>query len=210
MDSDYLNILQRGLDKLEIEYQPLQLEKTKIYLGLLKKWNQKYNLVADANINVLVEKHVLDSLLIFNFVNAKQTLDIGTGAGFPGIPLAIFKPQQKFTLLDSNGKKTRFLFQVKTKLGLNNAVIENCRIENYQSPCRIDMVTCRAFGSLEDIVIKSQHLLSQECKLLAMKGKFPDEEISRLPEEFIVLDSVKLPVPGEDSERHLIQVGRKK
>jgi len=210
VDSDYLNILQRGLDKLEIEYQPSQLEKTKIYLGLLKKWNQKYNLVADANINVLVEKHVLDSLLIFNFVNAKQTLDIGTGAGFPGIPLAIFKPQQKFTLLDSNGKKTRFLFQVKTKLGLNNAVIENCRIENYQSPCRIDMVTCRAFGSLEDIVIKSQHLLSQECKLLAMKGKFPDEEISRLPEEFIVLDSVKLPVPGEDFERHLIQVGRKK
>jgi 16S rRNA (guanine527-N7)-methyltransferase len=210
VDSDYLNILQRGLDKLEIEYQPSQLEKTKIYLGLLKKWNQKYNLVADANINVLVEKHVLDSLLIFNFVNAKQTLDIGTGAGFPGIPLAIFKPQQKFTLLDSNGKKTRFLFQVKTKLGLNNAVIENCRIENYQSPCRIDMVTCRAFGSLEDIVIKSQHLLSQECKLLAMKGKFPDEEISRLPEEFIVLDSVKLLVPGEDSERHLIQVGRKK
>ena len=210
MDSDYLNTLQRGLDKLEIEYQSSQLEKTKIYLGLLKKWNQKYNLVADADIDVLVEKHILDSLLIFNFVNAKQTLDIGTGAGFPGIPLAIFKPHQKFTLLDSNGKKTRFLFQVKTKLDLNNAVIENCRIENYQSPYRIDMVTCRAFGSLEDIVIKSQHLLSQECKLLAMKGKFPDEEISRLPEEFIVLDSVKLPVPGESSERHLIQVGRKK
>ena len=80
MDSDYLNILQRGLDILEIEYQSSQLEKTKIYLGLLKKWNQKYNLVADSEIDVLVENHVLDSLLIFNFVNVKQTLDIGTGA----------------------------------------------------------------------------------------------------------------------------------
>ena len=101
------------------------------------------------------------------------------------------------------------MFQVKTSLGLDNVEVENCRIEHYQSPHQIDMVTCRAFAALEDIVIKAQHLLSQECKLLAMKGRLPDEEICRLPEEFVILESVKLLVPGEDSERHLIQVVRK-
>jgi 16S rRNA (guanine527-N7)-methyltransferase len=209
MLSDSQHILKKGLDALEIEYQAHQLEQVQAYLDLLIKWNQKYNLVAAAETNFLVERHILDSLSIFRFINGNHTLDIGTGAGLPGIPLAIFKPQQKFTLLDSNGKKTRFLFQVKTSLGLDNVMIENCRVEHYQSPHQIDMVTCRAFAALEEIVIKAQHLLSQECKLLAMKGRFPDEEISRLPEEFVLLDSVQLLVPGEDSERHLIQVGRK-
>ncbi len=201
-------LLQRGLEELGLAYNSCQLEQTLTYLDLLDKWNSKFNLVADSDLESLLSRHVLDCLSIKKHVTGGQVLDIGSGAGLPGIPLAIFAPHQEFTLLDSNGKKTRFLFQVKTALNLSNVVVENSRVEAYQCPHQIDMVTCRAFATLAEIVSKAKHLLSQECKLMAMKGRFPEGEIENLSEEFVVLESVKLKVPGLDADRYLVTIGQ--
>jgi 16S rRNA (guanine527-N7)-methyltransferase len=135
-------------------------------------------------------------------------VDFGSGGGLPGIPLAIINPDKKFVLIDSNGKKTRFLFQVKTELALSNVSVENCRIEHYQNKQQIDMVMCRAFSTLEDAVDKLQPLLSNDCSLLAMKGIYPEEEISKLPEGFEVSQATRLEIPGITSQRHLLEVKR--
>lgn len=201
-------ILQSGLEDLGLVYDSTQFEQTLNYLDLLQKWNSKFNLVADTDKKSMVSRHVLDSLSIKKHITGGHVLDIGSGAGLPGIPLAIFGPQQKFTLMDSNGKKTRFLFQVKTALNLSNVVIENSRVESYQCSHQIDMVTCRAFATLAEIVSKAKHLLPQECKLMAMKGRFPFDEIENLPEEFVVLDSVKLKVPGLAADRYLVSIAK--
>ena len=208
MTSNIQQMLLNGLEQIGIPHQPMQVEQLLTYLGLLEKWNSKFNLVADSDRESMVNRHLFDSLSIFPYVIGQQIVDLGSGAGLPGIPIAIFNPQQHFILIDSNGKKTRFLFQVKTALNLNNVTVENCRIEAYHRTGQIDMVICRAFSALDDIVTKSKHLLAQECKLLAMKGRFPAQEIERLSEEFIVTKIVKLSVPGADSERHLIEVIR--
>ena len=199
-------MLLNGLEQIGIPHQSMQVEQLLTYLDLLEKWNSKFNLVADSDKVSMVNRHLLDSLSILPYVTGQQIVDLGSGAGLPAIPIAIFNPQQHFILIDSNGKKTRFLFQVKTALNLNNVTIENCRIEAYHRSGQIDMVICRAFSALDDIVTKSKHLLTQECKLLAMKGRFPAQEIERLSEEFIVTKIVKLSAPGADSERHLIEV----
>lgn len=201
-------IITDGLAELSLEATQIQIEQAVNYVFLLEKWNRTYNLVAATNIREIAERHILDSLSINEFLKGNHILDIGSGAGLPGIPLAIFNPGKKFTLLDSNGKKTRFLLQVKIALGLQLIEIKNSRVENYQSKDQIDMVVCRAFSSLTEIVNKAQHLLSQECKILAMKGRFPDEEINQLSEEFAVVSVVKLQVPGAESERHLVEVSR--
>lgn len=206
---EYRQSLISGLNAQGIPFKPHQIEQLLTYLDLLAKWNTRYNLVADSDKAAMVKRHLLDSLSIYKFVLAEQILDIGTGAGLPGIPLAILHPQKHFTLLDSNGKKTRFLFQVKTALELSNVTIENCRIEHYQCTHQIDMVTCRAFSSLAEIVSKSKHLMSRECKILAMKGKFPTQELDNLPEEFSVLNATELSVPGEAVARHLVEIGWK-
>ena len=208
MTSNIQQMLINGFEQIGISHQSEQVEQLLTYLDLLEKWNAKYNLVADSDKESMVNRHLLDSLSILPYVTGEKIVDLGSGAGLPGIPLAIFNPQRHFILIDSNGKKTRFLFQVKIALNLNNVIIENCRVESYQCSHQIDMVTCRAFSALNDIVTKSKHLLSQECKLLAMKGRFPAQEIESLPEDFSVTKIVKLPVQGTDSERHLIEVIR--
>ena len=200
--------LQTRLEELDLHFKTKQVEQTLTYLKLLCKWNEKYNLVADSDAESILTRHILDSLSVYNYADGRHILDVGSGAGFPGIPLAIFKPKQKFTLLDSNGKKARFLFQVKTDLSLINVGVENCRIERYQPVQRIDMVICRAFSGLAEFVSKAKHLVPQKCKLLAMKGRFPEEEINGLPEEFFVKEVVKLQAPGDDAERHLVTLVR--
>ena len=157
----------------------------------------------------MVSRHLLDSLSLNPYLRGSIFADIGSGAGLPGIPLAILNPQKQFVLIDINGKKTRFLFEVKTALNLTNISIENCRVEHYQSLQQIDMVMCRAFSSLQDVVAKSQHLLSPDSALLAMKGRYPEQEILSLPDEFEITRVVKLEIPGNQSQRHLIEVMRK-
>ena len=157
----------------------------------------------------MVERHLLDSLTINPFLSGRNILDIGSGAGFPGIPLAIFNPDKNFTLVDSNGKKTQFLFQVKITLELCSVEIENCRIEHYQTARQIDMVVCRALSNLADIVTKIRHFVSKDCRIFVMKGKVPNAEIRALPDDFVVVNAVKANLPGVDIERHLIEICRK-
>ena len=206
-ENNVKQLITSGIAGLNLDATQNQIDQTLEYLFLLQKWNRTFNLVSSTNNLKMVQRHILDSLSVSEFLHGKHILDMGSGAGLPGIPLSIFNPGKKFTLLDSNGKKTRFLQQVKTALCLQSIEIENSRIENYQTKHQIDIVVCRAFSSLSKIAKKAQHLLSRECKILAMKGRFPGEEISELSEEFAVLNVVKLKVPGINSERHLIELG---
>lgn len=200
--------LEAGLSALNIPANKNQIESLLRYLQLLTKWNTKFNLSGITDMNEMVSAHLLDSLSLNPFLQGKHFVDVGTGAGLPGIPLAILNPEKHFTLIDSNGKKTRFLFQVKLALNLDNITIENCRIEHYQSPQQIDMVMCRAFSSLDDTVSKTQQLLRKGSKLLAMKGRYPDQEISQLPADFEVTAIAKSGIPGNNSQRHVIEIAR--
>lgn len=207
--------LESGLKALQVTATLQQQNMLLEYIHLLKKWNKTYNLVADASDKVLLYRHVLDSIAIAPYVNAHSVLDVGSGGGFPGVPLAILKPSSKFTLLDSNGKKARFLFQVKATLGLQNLDVENCRIEHYQTNSQIDIVTCRAFSSLPDILQKISPLLSEDSHLLAMKGQFPEAELKEIGPDYEVARVYRLKVPvsaseqpgeSEEVERHLIDI----
>jgi len=202
--------LQRGIASLSLHCDEEMLSSLLAYIDLLKKWNSTYNLLGNNELASLVSRHILDSLTVAPYIEGNLIVDIGAGAGLPGIPLAILNPGKKFVLIDSNGKKTRFMFQVKTQLGLDNIVIENCRIEHYESIQQIDMVIFRAFSTLEDALNMLQPIFSDECKLLAMKGHYPEDEIARLPNNFELSKSIKLDVPGSKSQRHLIEVMRKR
>ena len=201
--------LQRGISSLSLYCTEEMLSSLLGYIDLLKKWNSAYNLLGSNELPSLVSRHILDSLSVAPYMEGNLIADIGAGAGLPGIPLAILNPEKKFVLIDSNGKKTRFMFQAKTQLGLNNITIENCRVEHYQSIQQIDMVMCRAFSTLADALTMLQPIFSDECKLLAMKGHYPEDEIARLPDGFELSKSIKLNVPGSESQRHLIEVMRK-
>ena len=202
--------LQRGISSLSLNCNEEMLSSLLAYIDLLKKWNSAYNLLGGNELATLVSRHILDSLSVSPYLVGNLIVDIGAGAGLPGIPLAIFNPEKQFVLIDSNGKKTRFMFQAKIQLGLDNITIENCRIEHYQSPQQVDMVMCRAFSTLADALTMLQPIFSEECKLLAMKGHYPEDEIARLPDGFELSRSIKLDVPGSESQRHLIEVVRKR
>jgi len=198
--------LESTLPKMGLELDVAQLAQLEKYAQLLRKWNKTYNLVSTPDLHQLEGRHLLDSLAILPFLNGTRVLDIGTGAGLPGIPLAIAAPDKHFVLLDSNGKKTRFLFQVKLALGLDNITIENCRIEHYQSQQQIDIVTCRAFATIPEILRLTEPLFHPETVLLAMKGRYPEDELASLPDRSRLLASHKLEIPGQDSERHLLAI----
>ena len=200
--------LRQGLEQLGLAADDGQVMALISYLQLLKKWNLHFNLTGIDDIDTMVSMHLLDSLSINAYLHGSRIVDVGTGAGLPGIPLAIMNPEKNFLLIDSNGKKTRFLFQVKIALQLENISIINTRIEHYQNQQQIDMVMCRAFSSLEDMVTKSQHLLGKETKLLAMKGRYPEQELRELPAGFEVSRVVKLEIPGCETHRHFVEVIR--
>ena len=202
--------LQRGISSLSLNCNEEMLSSLLAYIELLKKWNSAYNLLGGNESALLVSRHILDSLSVDPHLEGNLLLDIGAGAGLPGIPLAILNPDKQFVLIDSNGKKTRFMFQAQIQLGLGNITIENCRIEHYQSIQQIDMVMCRAFSTLADTLTMLQPIFSDECKLLAMKGHYPEDEIARLPDGFELSKSIKLDVPGNESQRHLIEIMRKR
>ncbi len=193
---------------LGVNCDQTMVNKISRYLDELLKWNKHFNLLGPSAAEGIKSKHILDCLAVSPFLSAETILDVGTGAGLPGIPLAIVNPQKNFVLLDSNGKKTRFLFQVKVALGLTNVQVENCRIESYQSKRQIDIVTSRAFASLRDMVDLSQHLLNERGLWVAMKGRYPDNEIAELPSSAKLINVEKLSIPGEEGERHLVRLQR--
>ena len=199
--------LQQGAERLGLTLTSDQLRSLMLYLGLLAKWNRAYNLTAIRDTNEMVNLHLLDSLAVSQHLgDAQRIIDVGTGPGLPGVILAIMHPGRQFTLLDSNGKKTRFLFQAKTALKLDNVTIVNGRVEEFQPPQPFDMITSRAFASLQDMVHWCRHLLAADGCFLAMKGQFPQDELDALPADIRLENSQALEVPGVDGQRHLLRL----
>jgi 16S rRNA (guanine527-N7)-methyltransferase len=199
--------LAAGLQELGLSITQERQDKLIRYLELLVRWNKAYNLTAVTDPMEMVHLHLLDSLAILPYLKGERFIDVGTGPGLPGIPLAITKPEANFVLLDSNGKRTRFLFQVRTTLGLSNCQEIHARAEAYNGSQPFDGVISRAFTSLTDMVDKTHHLLAGDGCFYAMKGRLPEKELSELAKAYTVSACHKLNVPGVDGERHLIEIG---
>ena len=201
--------LSDGLNQIGLPVTARQSEQLDAYLDLIQKWNQTYNLVADCRTEPLLIRHLFDCLSALPLASISpgvHVLDVGSGAGLPGIPWAIFCPDSSFTLLDSNGKKTRFLFQVKVALNLENVRIEHSRLEHYQPVAPLDIVTCRAFASLRDLTEKLGVLMQDHTRLYALKGQLPIAEVAELPPAFEALQLQKITVPFLKEQRHLVTV----
>lgn len=195
--------LDAGLQAMGLNSSSYQQQQLVAYLGLLMKWNAVYNLTAIREPAHMVSRQLLDSLSILALVKGPRVLDVGTGAGLPGVPLAIMLPGLEFTLLDTNSKKTRFVNQVKLELGLDKLTVVQQRVEEFRSPAGYDTITSRAFATLADMLRGSRHLLAEHGQWLAMKGQFPGQEITTLDPSYDVRSEV-LAVAGETGERHAI------
>lgn len=200
----------KGAQQLNVALSEQQQELLLAYLGLLIKWNKAYNLTAVRNPDEMVSRHLLDSLSVVNDVAqyGDNWLDVGSGGGMPGVPLAIMFPERKFTLLDSNGKKTRFLTQVKLELKLDNLEVIHSRVEVYTPEQAFSGIISRAFSSLEDFTNWTRHLGDLHTNWLAMKGVHPDDELQALPEDFRLDSCQILKVPGCQGQRHLLILQR--
>ncbi len=196
--------LQQGLAALDLELAPEQQRRLCDYLALLQKWNRAYNLTAVRDPAELVPRHLLDSLAVLPFLQGARVLDVGTGAGLPGIPLAVARPDVAFTLLDSNGKKIRFVQQAKLELGLENVEVTQARAEAYRPEHRYPTVVARAFAALPQIWGWVSHLLEPGGLLLAMKGLVPEAEVAELTEQGVTVEIRPLAVPGIEGQRHAL------
>ncbi|CAH0993027.1 Ribosomal RNA small subunit methyltransferase G [Sinobacterium norvegicum] len=208
MDKQLRQQLESGINGLNLDLPTTTVDQLMAYLQLLMKWNKAYNLTAIRNPVEMVDKHILDSLSMVPFIHRQRNLDVGTGAGLPGMILAIVYPDLDFTLLDTNGKKTRFLVQAKAELKLANVTVENRRVETWHPEELFDVVMSRAFSSIEDMVNWSHHLLLPDGSFMLMKGVHPSDELDSLPKGFELLTSEYLNVPGLDGERHLLEIKR--
>ena len=179
-------------------------QKLLAYLALLDKWNRVYNLTAVRDAERMVSHHLLDSLAVVSFFQGEAVLDVGSGGGLPGIPLAIVRPELQVTLIDSIAKKTAFLLQAKAELGLKNLHVATGRVEDFQPESGFDVITSRAFSDLREFVTLTRHLLKPGGRWLAMKGLYPNEEIAVLPAGVKVSADHALVVPGLEASRHLI------
>lgn len=199
--------LAEGIAQLGLEVDGRVQQQLLAYLTLLVKWNRAYNLTAVRDPLEMVTRHLLDSLAVLPHLHGNRTIDVGSGAGLPGIPLALALPDHPFTLLDSNGKKTRFLVQAKGELGLANVTVVQARVEAYQPPQRFDSVISRAFANLPEILSSCRHLLSEQGEFLAMKGELAKESLDALGDGFQLLETIPLAVPGlEQEQRHLLRL----
>lgn len=193
--------LNQGLSVLNLPVAELQIDALLKFINLINKWNKAYNLTAVRDPLEMVTLHLLDSLAILPHVKSPRIADIGTGAGLPGIPLAICLPDCHFTLVDSNSKKTRFVQQAVLELQLKNVEVVHSRVEQFKPPRLFTTVISRAFASMPDIVDLTGHLLAEDGCLLAMKGQIPEQELAELNLDYTV---IPLNVPGIDAERCLI------
>lgn len=206
--------LRVGASDMRVSLSDLQVQLLLQYAQEFHKWNKAYNLSAIREIEQILARHVIDSLSVVNWIAhsaypLNRVIDVGTGGGLPGIPLAICFPEKAFTLLDSNGKKTRFLFHVKTVLKLENVTVENRRVEEFSPEPLFDGVISRAFASLEDMTNGCKNLIADTGIFMAMKGLYPQDELSAIADTCVLRETVKLDVAQTDGERHLLILQKK-
>ena len=210
--SDHLDLWRRqlrdGLQAMAIDLSERQQQLLLDYLALLLKWNRAFNLTAIRDPGEMVSRQLLDSLSILPLLRGARVLDVGTGPGLPGIPLAVARPDSRFVLIDSNGKKTRFVQQSLVTLGLSNAEVVRIRVESYRADTGFDTITSRAFAALPKLLQLTRHLLDERGQLLAMKGTLPTGEIAELEAVGYRVEVVPLQVPGSDRQRHALLVDR--
>jgi 16S rRNA (guanine527-N7)-methyltransferase len=200
------DILASGAAEIGIELNEAGADSLLRLVDELEQGNSQFNLTAIRDRLGMLRKHVLDSLSLQPYLVGERFADVGTGAGFPGLALAIVNPQRRFTLIEATGKKARFVAQTAERLGLENVQVVNARAESYRPFELFDTVAARALASLADFVAYAGHLCAPGGRLLAMKGKRPDEEISALPKSFRVLAVHRLKVPGLTDDRHLVEL----
>ena len=198
--------LEQGIDALGLSLPPAAVPRLLDYQALLERWNAAYNLTAVRDPAEMITRHLLDSLAILPHVHGASLADLGTGPGLPGIVLAIAAPGREILLVDSNGKKVRFLREAIRSLKLEGVRAEQSRVEDVQG--QFDCITARAFASLADMLGWGGHLLAPGGSWLAMKGKRPDDELAGIPDGFVVRATHELSVPGLPAERHLLVLGR--
>lgn len=195
--------LSQGTQAMNVSLTEQQQQLLVAYLGLLKKWNQTYNLTAITDDVPMVTHHLLDSLSVVDYIEGESVLDVGTGGGVPGIPLAIFYPEKSFCLMDSNGKKVRFLRHVVQQLGLAHVNVVQSRAEQFASSATFDTIVARAVGSLDALLRWTQPLMSLQGNWVLMKGHRPEEELQAVTLPWQV---VKLDVPGIGAKRHVVLI----
>jgi 16S rRNA (guanine527-N7)-methyltransferase len=198
--------LAQGVTELGIALPAGAQERLLQYLALLQKWNRVYNLTAVRETHRMVSEHLLDSLAVAPYIGENTILDVGSGAGLPGIPLAVALPAARLTVLDSNHKKAAFLQQAVTELKLGNVAVVRERVENWRPATRFDVVISRAFSDLGEFVALAGRHIAPGGRLAAMKGVHPYDEIAQLPQGWRVRETLPLSVPGLRAQRHLVLV----
>lgn len=188
----------------DLQVTDQQAEQLIGYVALLHKWNKAYNLTSVRDPHEMLVKHIMDSIVVSTHLSGERFIDVGTGPGLPGIPLAIMNPDKEFTLLDSLGKRIRFIRQVIHELGINNVTPVQSRVEEFQPEVGFDVVLSRAFASMNDMVSWCHHLPTEQGCFMALKGQFNQQEVTELPEWCSVTEVKSLQVPELDGERHLV------
>lgn len=198
--------LARGVAGLKLDLGGETQQKLLDYLALVRKWNRVYNLTAVREPQKMVSHHLLDSLAVVPHVEARSIIDVGSGAGLPGIPLALALPQSRVTLLDSNHKKAAFLKQAAIELALGNVEVVCERVEEWRGKQNFELVISRAFSALPEFLTAAGRLCAPRGRIAAMKGVYPDEELAQLPGGFELISVIPLAVPGLRAARHLVLV----
>ena len=200
----YSEILQQGIQALDLDVSETTQAQLLDYLRLLEKWNHVYNLTAITDFSEMIPKHLLDSLAVIPHISGQRILDVGTGAGLPGLVLAIVHPEWECTLLDSNSKKIRFVQQAVAELNLTNVHLEHARIEDFEPHSPFSSIICRAYTSLHDFLAQTEELCEPQGCIIAMKGLYPEQEIAELVHLPVKLETIALQVPQLSAQRHLI------
>jgi len=198
--------LKKQLTLHNIEPNAVQLEQLQHYIQLLQNWNKVYNLIGSADTKQVIDRHIIDSLLALPYIGGKKIIDVGTGAGLPGIPLAIMLPDSNFSLLDSNGKKTRFITQVKVDLHLSNVEVIKTRVEEYKPVALFNTIISRAFANLTNMLNVTKHLCAPDGIFVALKGDDAENEMLSLPANFSYKQVERLPFVDKSINRKVVVI----
>ena len=201
--------LKELLEQAQLTLSESQIDQQLALVGLLDKWNKAYNLTSVRNPKDMLPRHIMDSLAVRHYIQGQRFIDVGTGPGLPGLPLAIAEPDKEFVLLDSLGKRIRFIRQVCHELKLTNVTPVQARVEDYQDEKKFDGVISRAFASLNDMLSWCEHLPSDKGRFYALKGLYPQEELDELSANYKTESIEQINVPGIDASRHIVIISKR-